>query len=198
MSPYTASQARRIACSHLPHAVQQHIITLSCNGICISLHSSSHTSTKTSSTPQCVGSQTLTSHHSVKEPKCNLADLQGACCLTELAGQTFTDATQLATALTKKIHPSSDPQLYAFDHIYSSDPETSLGIWQADNASAAVLYGAPGTACFQEMHQMLKETVTKQYTEGGLHTDNQPQYHSFCLLSSAWCDEHSVKPGAHA
>ena len=54
----------------------------------------------------------------------------------------------------------------AFDHIYSRDPEASLRVWQADGASAAVLYGTAGTACFQEMHHLLKEAVAKQYAEG--------------------------------
>lgn len=94
------------------------------------------------------------------------SDMQGACCLVEFAGQAFTEAGLLAAALKKKIQPSSTPQLYAFDHIYSRDPEASLRIWQADGASAVVLYGTAGTACFQEMHQLLKEAVAKQYAEG--------------------------------
>ena len=94
------------------------------------------------------------------------SNTQGACCLVEFAGQTFSEAGLLAAALKKQIQPSSAPQLYAFDHIYSSDPETSLRIWQANRASAVVLYGTAGTACFQEMHQLLKEAVAKQYAEG--------------------------------
>jgi hypothetical protein len=92
--------------------------------------------------------------------------LQGSCCQVELAGQIFTGAGQLDTALQKELQPSSEPQLYAFDHIYSSDPQTSLKIWHANNASAAVLYGTPGTTCFQDLHNLLKDAVTRQYTEG--------------------------------
>ncbi len=105
--------------------------------------------------------------------------VQGTCCVAELAGQTFTEAGLLATALEKKLQPSSVPQLYAFDHIYSSDPQTSLQIWQADNASAAVLYGSPGTTCFLQMHLLLTDAVTRQYTEG-------KQYkHSLCIACIA-------------
>ncbi len=92
--------------------------------------------------------------------------LQGSCCQVELAGQVFTEAGQLAAALQKGLQPSSEPQLYAFDHIYSSDPQTSFRIWHANNASAAVLYGTPGTTCFQDLHRVLKDAVTRQYTEG--------------------------------
>ena len=92
--------------------------------------------------------------------------LQGSCCQVELAGQILTEAGQLEAALQKELQPSSEPQLYAFDHIYSSDPQTSFRIWHTNNASAAVLYGTPGTTCFQELHKLLKDAVAKQYTEG--------------------------------
>lgn len=92
--------------------------------------------------------------------------LQGSCCQVKFAAQTFTEAGQLHAALQKRLQPSSEPQLYAFDHIYSSDPQTSFKIWHADNASAAVLYGTPGTTCFQDLHKLLKDAVTRQYTEG--------------------------------
>lgn len=92
--------------------------------------------------------------------------LQDSCCQVELAGQIFTEAGQLEAALQKELQPSSEPQLYAFDHIYSSNPQTSFKIWHANNASAAVLYGTPGTACFQDLHKLLKDAVTRQYTEG--------------------------------
>ncbi|KAL0021594.1 hypothetical protein WJX79_001497 [Trebouxia sp. C0005] len=99
----------------------------------------------------------------------NLAEIpQGSCCQVKFAAQTFTEAGQLHAALQKRLQPSSEPQLYAFDHIYSSDPQTSFKIWHADNASAAVLYGTPGTTCFQDLHKLLKDAVTRQYTEGGV------------------------------
>ncbi|DBA75355.1 TPA: hypothetical protein ACH3X1_010624 [Trebouxia sp. C0004] len=99
----------------------------------------------------------------------NLAEIpQGSCCQVELAGQVFTEAGQLEAALQKELQPCSEPQLYAFDHIYSSDPQTSYSIWHANNATAAVLYGTPGTACFQHLHKLLKDAVTRQYTQGGV------------------------------
>ena len=62
--------------------------------------------------------------------------LQEDCCTADFAGKHFKDAGQLAAALEKKhIKPASTPQLYAFDHVYSSDPAASFKIWQGGNAS---------------------------------------------------------------
>lgn len=91
---------------------------------------------------------------------------QGACCQVEYAGQHFSTAGQLASALAKKNQAHAAPELYPFDHIYSDHSTSSFKAWQAGNASAAVLYGMPGAACFKEVHQVLKDAVAKSTSAG--------------------------------
>ena len=104
----------------------------------------------------------LVIHHRIAvnpNPERKICPVQDTCCWAEYAGQHFTSAGQLAPALKKKTQASIAPHLYPFDHIYSNQSAHSFTSWQAGNASAAVLYGIPGTACFQEMHQILKDTT---------------------------------------
>ena len=110
---------------------------------------------------------------------------QDACCWTEFAGQHFSGAGQLAAALKKGTKFSSAPQLYPFDHIYPSASAANFKAWQAGNASAAVLYGTPGTTCFREIHQMLKDAVKSQHI-AGVHKLNH-HLHAERLLAYICC-----------
>ena len=96
----------------------------------------------------------------------NVTQAQGPCCTAYFHGKAFTSVDQLSAALDKQVKPSRTPELYPFDHIFSSDPQTSLKLWQSGNASAAVLYGIPGTECFMKMDQLLRNRVTQQHASG--------------------------------
>ncbi|KAL3134029.1 hypothetical protein ABBQ32_008463 [Trebouxia sp. C0010 RCD-2024] len=66
----------------------------------------------------------------------NLAEsTEDACCQAEYAGQHFSTAAQLASALKQNPHAEAGPRLYPFDHIYSNDSIASFRTWQAGNAS---------------------------------------------------------------
>ena len=95
--------------------------------------------------------------------------MQDACCVAHLNNKQIATPEQLQEAL-KHISQSSkgrnSPELYDFDHIYSSDPKASFQLWQTGNATAAVLYATPGSQCFPAMHRLLKAAMAAQYAQG--------------------------------
>lgn len=91
--------------------------------------------------------------------------------MAHLHSKQFTTAQDLAAALEaidQSSASSQAPEIYGFDHIYASDATPSFKLWQAGNATAAVLYATPGTQCFQDMHKLLKDAMTAQYEQGKL------------------------------
>ena len=97
--------------------------------------------------------------------------MQEACCVAQVNQKQITTVSQLQEALADIDHPSRtsrSPELYDFDHIYSSDPRASLKLWQGGNATAAVLYATPGSQCFHGMHKLLKTAMARQHGQGGL------------------------------
>ena len=100
--------------------------------------------------------------------------------MAQLNQKQITTSSQLQEALEDIDQPSSTlgpPELYDFDHIYSSDPRASLKLWQGGNATAAVLYATPGSQCFLGMHELLKSAMARQHAQGG----STPL---FCLIAS--------------
>ena len=95
--------------------------------------------------------------------------MQDACCVAHLNNKQTATPEQLQEALKHISQSSKGPnslELYDFDHIYSSDPKASFQLWQAGNATAAVLYATPGTQCFPAMHKLLKDAMAAQYAQG--------------------------------
>ena len=95
--------------------------------------------------------------------------IQAACCVAQLDENQIFTVEQLGEALGHFEEVSSascTPELYEFDHLYSSDPETSLKLWQGGNATAAVLYATPGTQCFHAMHKLMKAAMARQHARG--------------------------------
>lgn len=95
--------------------------------------------------------------------------MQEACCVAQINQKQITTVSQLQEALAdieQHSSTSQSPELYDFDHIYSSDPRASLKLWQGGNATAAVLYATPGSQCFHETHKLLKSAMVRQHAQG--------------------------------
>ncbi|MEW5302056.1 MAG: hypothetical protein WDW36_004866 [Sanguina aurantia] len=103
-----------------------------------------------------------------------------SCCFVSLGGQLITDPAQLRSQLDRM--DSSDgskaipEQLYQFDHVHNA-------VAQGSKAPAAVLYGAPGTACFAGMHHLLRASADAQQVRYA----HRPLLRNICQEESAPC-----------
>eukprot|EP00873_Tetraselmis_striata_P021635 jgi/Tetstr1/441899/TSEL_030108.t1 len=81
---------------------------------------------------------------------------EDACCWVQLGSFTAYNTAQLGDIALKAAKAGEQETLFAFDHIYPFNSSST------DAAPGAVLYGAPGTACFRVMHTAMVKLAQQQ------------------------------------
>lgn len=95
-----------------------------------------------------------------------------SCCFADVGGRVATSAAEAkrlaADAASAAAPPASQAMLLPFDHVFNpmdlpaaAVAAAAAGATDTETPVHAVLYASPGTSCFAEMHQALKEAVTE-------------------------------------